>query len=125
MPFVERNSEGRIVGVHRLQTAQGLEEVPAHDPGLRQYLHEQFVDGLAREKWRESDLAVARVCEDMMRVLVARGLFNFTDLPSEAQEKILERDAWRRQFRYMESLVNGTSDGFAPRAEDDPDANLV
>ena len=48
----------------------------------------------------ESDTGLARVLEDVIDVLINRGVIQFTDLPEGAQVKLLER----RQTR--ESLAN-------------------
>lgn len=39
----------------------------------------------------ESDAALARVTEDLIDVLITRGVIQFTDLPPAAQEKLLLR----------------------------------
>lgn len=45
----------------------------------------------------QSDLAIARVLEDLVDVLITRGVIQFTDLPQAAQEKLMTR----RQTRAM------------------------
>lgn len=39
----------------------------------------------------ESDITLVRVLEDLIDVLITRGLIQFTDLPPAAQTKLLER----------------------------------
>ena len=39
----------------------------------------------------ESDVGLARVLEDVIDVLITRGVIQFTDLPEAAQAKLLER----------------------------------
>ena len=39
----------------------------------------------------QSDAALARVLEDLIDVLINRGVVQFTDLPDAAQAKLLER----------------------------------
>ncbi|MBP9147430.1 MAG: hypothetical protein KBG00_01515 [Rhodoferax sp.] len=39
----------------------------------------------------QSDGGLARVLEDVIDVLITRGLIQFTDLPQAAQDKLLER----------------------------------
>lgn len=39
----------------------------------------------------QTDIGLARVLEDLIDVLITRGLIQFTDLPDAAQAKLLER----------------------------------
>ena len=39
----------------------------------------------------QTDAGLARVLEDLIEVLITRGLIQFTDLPEPAQAKLLER----------------------------------
>lgn len=39
----------------------------------------------------QTDTGLARVLEDLIDVLITRGLIQFTDLPDAAQVKLLER----------------------------------
>jgi hypothetical protein len=39
----------------------------------------------------ETDIGLARVLEDVIDVLITRGVIQFTDLPEAAQAKLLER----------------------------------
>ena len=39
----------------------------------------------------QSDASLARVLEDLIDVLISRGVVQFTDLPDAAQAKLLER----------------------------------
>jgi len=39
----------------------------------------------------QTDMGLVRVLEDLIDVLITRGLIQFTDLPQAAQDKLLER----------------------------------
>jgi hypothetical protein len=43
------------------------------------------------EALSQSDTGLARVLEDVIDVLINRGVIQFTDLPDQAQQKLLER----------------------------------
>lgn len=45
----------------------------------------------------DSDASLARITEDLIDILIARGLIQFTDFPPAAQAKLLQR----RQTRAM------------------------
>lgn len=45
----------------------------------------------SRTSLSQSDSEMARVLEDLVDVLITRGVIQFTDLPEAAQAKLLER----------------------------------
>ena len=57
----------------------------------------------------QSDLAMARVLEDVINLLVDQGTLRFTDLPEAAQLKLLSRRELRGQRQGMELLDDGDS----------------
>ena len=104
MPFVKRNDSGAIVAVFRHPTQEGLEELDAGDPELTDFLYDTVLDIAARKEWIESDLGLVRVLEDLVQVLIEKGVLMFTDLPEAAQEKLRGRSGFRKQFAYVETL---------------------
>jgi len=86
MPFVKRNDSGAIVAVFRHPVQEGLEELDARDPELNTYLYDTVLDLAARKEWIESDLGLVRVLEDLVQVLIEKGVLMYTDLPEAAQE---------------------------------------
>jgi len=110
MPFVKRNDSGAIVAVFRQPVQEGLEELDPHDPELTDFLDDTILDLAARKEWIESDLGLVRVLEDLVQVLIDKGVIMFTDLPDAAQEKLRGRSGFRRQFAYVETLF-GSEDG--------------
>lgn len=110
MPFVKRNDSGAIVAVFRQPVQDGLDELDPHDPELTDFLYDTVFDLAARKEWIESDLGLVRVLEDLVQVLIDKGVIMFTDLPDAAQEKLRGRSGFRRQFAYVETLF-GSEDG--------------
>ena len=55
-----------------------------------------------------SDLAFVRVVEDMLEVLLEKGVLSFTDLPAAAQSKVMERKSLR--VKNNVDLLGGDSD---------------
>ncbi|MBN2644605.1 MAG: hypothetical protein JXR59_03925 [Desulfuromonadaceae bacterium] len=49
----------------------------------------------------KSDLPMVRVLDDLIEVLVSRGVLRFTDFPDEAQRKLLERRSLREQLNSL------------------------
>ena len=59
----------------------------------------------------QSDTAIARVLEDLIDVLIQRGVIQFTDLPPAAQEKLLARRETRAHIANRLHLLPGDGDG--------------
>jgi hypothetical protein len=59
----------------------------------------------------ESDAAIARVLEDLVDVLITRGVIQFTDLPEAAQNKLLNRRQTRAMLKDSLQLLPGDGDG--------------
>lgn len=116
MPFVKRDDSGAIVAVYRQPGPDDLDAIDAKDPELRDFLYDALLDMAARREWMESDLGLVRVLEDLVQVLIDKGVIMFTDLPEAAQEKLRGRSGFRKQFAYVETL-------FGPEDADLGDGN--
>ena len=59
----------------------------------------------------QTDIGLARVLEDLIDVLITRGLIQFTDLPQAAQAKLLERRQTRATLTHrLEPLPSDDGD---------------
>lgn len=56
------------------------------------------------------DVEFIRVLEDLIDVLVTKGVINLTDLPPEALEKLSQRRRVRRRMRDVLDLIEGEDD---------------
>lgn len=92
--YVKRDKEGRIEAVSREPTPDIGEAIDDNDPELSAFLRGGDPDGLAA--LRASDLEVVRVLEDLIEVLIEKGVIQFTELPEPAQKKLLQRKRLRR-----------------------------
>lgn len=107
MSFVRRNSVGQIVAICRdaeLPLAQGASAWEAVDPAAPDVV--AFVHSLAAESnaLTASDLSLVRVLEDVIDLLIERGVFRFTDLPAPAQAKLMERRSRRAAMSQLSLL---------------------
>ncbi len=90
MPFVKRDDAGRVVAVS-LEAAPGFdEELASGSSELIGLLTDGAGDTLAG-----TDQDFIRVLEDVVDLLIDKGVFLFTELPESAQAKILERQKLR------------------------------
>ena len=65
----------------------------------------------AEEFLTQSDTAIARVLEDLIDVLITRGVIQFTDLPDAAQNKLLSRRETRARLKDSLQLLPGDGEG--------------
>jgi hypothetical protein len=77
MLYVQRDENGAIVGL-TLEPGTSGELASLSDPDVREFLS-------------ESDLDMVRVLEDLIDVLVKKGLIRMDELPESAQVKLLYR----------------------------------
>ena len=108
MPFVYRDQNGEIVAVYQ-DAVEGCDEVAADDADLQAFVKKNMPVAAADE-WVQSDLALARVLEDLIEILIDKKLIMFTDFPDGAQSKLLERRGLRKEFSYVEDLFVGGED---------------
>ncbi|MCL2161599.1 MAG: hypothetical protein FWH56_06910 [Betaproteobacteria bacterium] len=105
--YVRQNADGRIVALSRDpddRTRPGWSSLPDDAPEVL-----DFTEGLARQAkpddaLRGSDLSFVRVLEDVIDLLIERGVIRFTDLPLPAQSKLLQRRDNRRQQQELRLL---------------------
>lgn len=94
--FVTRDDDGRVTALSASPSA-GSATASIDDPEVQAFL-------------RELDVGLVRVLEDVIDLLVAGGVFRFTDLPESAQQKLLFRKTLRSQWQAVPDPL-GTEDG--------------
>ncbi|WP_418647288.1 hypothetical protein ACNQFN_19200 [Thauera butanivorans] len=94
MPFVERDSSGKIIAARLAASATAGEWVEPGSPELGA-LTASITDKPAPEQVRvsleHSDQGLIRVLEDLIDTLLAKDVIRFTDLPLPAQNRLLQR----------------------------------
>jgi len=94
------------------EPVDGCEEVPSDDPDLVEFVQRNVPNVLVVDEWVQSDLALARVLEDLIHVLMNKKVILFTDFPEGAQQKLRERQSLRKQVSYVEQLFGEGDDGY-------------
>ncbi|MCW8914905.1 MAG: hypothetical protein OQK24_03510 [Magnetovibrio sp.] len=124
MPYVMRNAEGHIIAVLS-EEVEGSEFVAANDRQLSFFLSQESPEKVAQKELMESDLGLIRVFEDLINVLIEKGVIMFNDLPEPAQNKLLARSGLRQEFSYVDELFNpGDEEEFLPPPDDDGEGFL-
>lgn len=104
MPFVRRNAQGQIIAIYAEPTETATEELAPTDPQVADFLKQSELFQSVFSEWLESDLALARVLEDLIDILIEKNVLVFTDFPDAAQRKLLQRRGLRSQFSYVDTL---------------------
>ncbi len=94
MAYILRNEQGRITG----STAEnlGAQWTYIADNSAEYILY--LESSLAQiSPFRESDIQLARILEDLIALLIEREIIRFTDFPLAAQERLNNRQALRQK----------------------------
>lgn len=91
--YIKRDALNNIVAISHLPEA-GMMPASLEDMDQVQNYLQQFASE-SKFQFQQSDLAMARVLEDVVNLLVEQGTIRFTDLPSAAQQKLLARREMR------------------------------
>jgi hypothetical protein len=101
MPYVRRNAAGHIVALLAEPEADARESLPS---GHSEVL--EFLGGAGAFSALDADFV--RVTEDLIYTLIDKGLLQFTDLPTDAQRKLREREGFRsRRVSGALDLIGG------------------
>jgi hypothetical protein len=102
MPFVRRNTEGRIVALLDAEGANAYADTPGFSIEQLPGTHPDVVAFLGTdpaENFDGLDASFIRVMEDLIDVLIEKGVLRLTDLPGDAQRKLLARKDMRRRLK--------------------------
>ena len=117
MFYVQRNTDGRLLRVEAEAYAESTETLPADHPDLQAWFanevmatsHKQL---LQIKQLRQSDLEMIRVLDDLIAVLISKGVILVTDLPEPAQTKLMDRFQAREALGGLSNLVEDDEEGF-------------
>lgn len=102
MPYISRNPKGHIMAIALSPNAEIRESVPADHPEVLEFL--ALLADQPDASFLHSDLSLIRVLEDLVNLLVDRGVVQFADFPEAAQRKLLERGRLRARIRDVSLL---------------------
>jgi len=106
MPFVSRDDQGKISGVTETADPKFPEEISADHPDLIRYVTAAALSSQAiRDELAQSDFKMVRLVDDLIDLLIDRGVIQFTDLPQAAGEKYLQRQSARHRLQTWSSLI--------------------
>ncbi|MEQ8227469.1 MAG: hypothetical protein RIA64_05250 [Rhodospirillales bacterium] len=120
MPYVVRDGDGNVRAVFD-SPVDGAEEVAPDDADLAAFINQNAQTGMVLDEWVQSDLELVRVVEDLVEVLIDKGVFMFNELPGGAQRKLNTRRGRRKEMDLMESLFGEMA---LPEGEDNVGTNV-
>ncbi|NMG73854.1 hypothetical protein GPA25_03685 [Aromatoleum diolicum] len=107
MIFVKRGANGEVIAVSRepLANAESREGGWSAVSGDEaEVLAFSRIISDAANPLESSDLSLVRVLEDLIELLIERSVIRFTDLPSPAQQKLMERRGAREALQRISLL---------------------
>ncbi|MDO8962738.1 MAG: hypothetical protein Q8R74_06970 [Methylophilus sp.] len=109
MAYVLRDDQGRIVAAsEEVNVGPGWQSIEQQHPDYVAYLENNLKQ---HNPFRESDIQLARVLEDLIGILIERNLIQFTDFPSAAQKRLNDRQSMRSKNR-LSMIVEDDKDFF-------------
>jgi hypothetical protein len=105
MPFVKRDSSGKIIAMYNAPQPGAEEELAPSDDDVLQFLLTNQSADEAKSYLSHSDAEMVRVVEDLINLLIDKNLILLTDLPPVAQKKILTRKHLRNRFHSEQSML--------------------
>ena len=109
MAYIFKNAQGVVVAASAAESFG--EDWTFVEDNSKEYL-EFLESSLAKNApFRESDIQLARVLEDLISMLIERNLIRFTDFPQAAQKRLNDRQSMRKNTQLSE-LVDENHDNF-------------
>ncbi len=111
MYYIERDAAGQITRVDSTPFTGMTEHSEVRTAELDRWLKGQEAREASLRKLQQSDLEMVRVLEDLIEVLMSKGVISITDLPEAAQTKLINRAQARRSLSGLEGLIDDDDEG--------------
>lgn len=98
MVYIERNDNGTIIAIHDEPGKNLTEQKSIIDEEILEFLNTgNDTDGYSN-LLSLSDHGIIRIVEDLINLLVKKNIIHFTELPQDAQEKLINRKQLRNEL---------------------------
>lgn len=111
MYYIERDAQGRIIQVDTVPFHAMTEQNAACTSEIDEWIRQRDIREASLLQLRQSDLEMVRVLEDLIEVLMSKGVISITDLPLVAQNKLTNRAQARRSLSGLEGLIADDDEG--------------
>ncbi|MFT5705819.1 MAG: hypothetical protein ACI9ES_000088 [Oceanospirillaceae bacterium] len=109
MLYATRNIEGKISGITDTPSSSA-EAIDKNHPDVREFFSTHYDNFSPDSFLDESDIAIARILDDLVDLLVKKNIIMFTELPNAAQKKLLSR-------RLVRSLIQDSDEDTHEQAD--------
>ncbi|MHC6223302.1 tryptophan synthase subunit beta [Pseudomonas sp. X10] len=109
MFYVQRDTKGQLLRVEAAPYAEYTEMLSADNAEIQAWFANDAVESSLKQL-KQSDLDMIRVLEDLIEVLTAKGVISITDLPADAQAKLLSRSSAREALGGLNNLIDEDED---------------
>ena len=106
MAYIFRNTQGIITGSSSESIGEGWTFIEGDDKEYLEYLEHLLAESAP---FRESDIQLARVLEDLITLLIEQDMIRFTDFPPAAQKRLNSREVLRKKTQ-LSKLVEESRD---------------
>ncbi|MDI1310286.1 MAG: hypothetical protein PSV17_12785 [Methylotenera sp.] len=106
MAYVLKNAQGTITASALENLGAGWEFIENDSKEYIEFLEHSLAES---SPFRESDIQLARVLEDLISILIDRGTIRFTDFPPAAQKRLNYRQSMRKKNR-LSGIVDENRD---------------
>lgn len=111
MYYIERDAQGRIIQVDTAPFHAMTEQNASCTSEIDEWIRQRDIREASLLQLRQSDLEMVRVLEDLIEVLMSKGVISITDLPLVAQNKLTNRAQARRSLSGLEGLIADEDEG--------------
>ena len=108
MVYVQRDDHGRLLRVEYEPFAGMTDNLAVESPELLAWLDAKEEVRVRLTNLNNSDLELVRVLEDVVSVLVVRGIIQYTDLPEAARIKLDERALARAEIEGLNNMLENS-----------------
>ena len=105
MFHVQRNAQGQLIRVEAAAFDGAQETLAADAQEIQAWFANQDVESSLLQL-KQSDLDMIRVLDDLVQVLMDKGVLRITDLPPAAQSKLLSRTQARVALGGLNRLID-------------------
>ena len=110
MAYVFKNIDGLITAVSESENfGDGWLLVADDDKTYLAFLEQTLAKNAS---FRESDIQLARVLEDLITILIDGNVIRFTDFPAAAQKRLNDRQSMRKKTQLSKLMDNNTDKFF-------------
>ncbi|MTI15312.1 tryptophan synthase subunit beta like protein [Sansalvadorimonas verongulae] len=89
-----RDDDGILIAIGEQAVSEQWQELDQNSREVLRFLNKQRSSDL-----EDSDKDFIRVLDDLIELMIEKQLFQFTELPQPAQDKLLKRRWYRQQLR--------------------------